>query len=86
MRKIVEDILDLNHHARNPEKETVAIEGMTKEVLKAYEVQRENRKLVLTIEGRMVFLLFFPVFFLPTFKNQTCLYSAFEIFNMQLTV
>jgi len=52
MRKIVEDILDLNHHARNPEKETVAIEGMTKEVLKAYEVQRENRKLVLTIEGR----------------------------------
>lgn len=49
--KIVEDILDLNHHARNPEKETVAIEGLTREVLKAYEVQLENRKLMLTIEG-----------------------------------
>lgn len=51
MRKIVEDILDLNHHARNPEKETVTIEGLTKEVLKAYEVQLENRKLMLTLEG-----------------------------------
>lgn len=51
MRKIVEDILDLNHHARNPEKETVAIEGLTKEVLKAYEVQMESRKLMLTAEG-----------------------------------
>lgn len=51
MRKIVEDILDLNHHARNPEKETVAIEGLTKEVLKAYEVQMESRKLMLTVEG-----------------------------------
>lgn len=51
MRKIVEDILDLNHHARNPEKETVTIEGLTKEVLKAYEVQLDNRKLMLTLEG-----------------------------------
>lgn len=51
MRKIVEDILDLNHHARNPEKETVTIEGLTKEVLKAYEVQIENCKLMLTITG-----------------------------------
>ena len=51
MRTIVEDILDLNHHVRNPEKETVTIEGLTKEVLKAYEVQMENRKLMLTVEG-----------------------------------
>lgn len=55
MRKIVEDILDLNHHARNPEKETVAIEGLAKEILKAYEVQIENRKLMLTIEGKKRF-------------------------------
>lgn len=52
MRKIVEDILDLNHHARNPEKEMLTIEGLTKEVLKAYEVQLENRKLMLTVEGK----------------------------------
>lgn len=51
MRKIVEDILELNHRARNPEREIIAVEGLTKEVLKAYEVQIENRKLMLTIKG-----------------------------------
>lgn len=56
MRKIVEDILALNHHAGNPEMELVAIDGLAGEAVKAYEVQLENRKLQLTIKGKKNFM------------------------------
>lgn len=55
MRRIVEDILDLNHRARNPEREMIAVEALVKEVLKAYEVQAENCKLTLTMVGEKNF-------------------------------
>lgn len=56
MRKIVEDILYLNYHAKNMEKEETKIEQLAEEVVKAYAVQIEAGKLQVSILGDAVIL------------------------------
>ena len=51
MRKIVEDILDLNHHAIHLEMEEVSIEELVKEGAAAYKVQMESKKQSLSVSG-----------------------------------
>ena len=51
MRKIVEDILDLNHHAVHLEKEEVSLEALVKERAAAYRVQMESKKQSLSVSG-----------------------------------
>ncbi|MCH5269437.1 MAG: HAMP domain-containing histidine kinase [Lachnospiraceae bacterium] len=51
MRKIVEDILDLNHHAIHLEKEEVSLEELVKEEAAAYRVQMESKKQSLSVSG-----------------------------------
>lgn len=51
MRKIVEDILDLNHHALHLEKEEVSLEELVKEGAAAYKVQMESKKQSLSVSG-----------------------------------
>lgn len=51
MRKIVEDILYLNYHAGHMQREPVSFKELTEELLKAYMVQLENKKLNLTVTG-----------------------------------
>lgn len=51
MRKIVEDILYLNYHAENMEKEELALEILAQELVRAYKVQIENKRLDVVIEG-----------------------------------
>ena len=52
MRKIVEDILYLNYHAENIQQEQVAVEVLAEELVKAYAVQTEDKKLQVQIEGK----------------------------------
>ena len=51
MRKIVEDILDLNRHAIHLEKEEVSLEALVKEGAAAYKVQMECKKQSLSFSG-----------------------------------
>ena len=51
MRKIVEDILDLNCHAIHLEKEEVSLEELVKEGAAAYKVQMESKKQSLSVSG-----------------------------------
>ena len=51
MRKIVEDILDLNHHAIHLEKGEVSLEELVKEGAATYKVQMESKKLSLSVSG-----------------------------------
>ena len=51
MRKIVEDILDLNHHAIHLEKEEVSLEELVKEGAAAYKVQMESKRQTLSVSG-----------------------------------
>ncbi|MDE7285666.1 MAG: HAMP domain-containing histidine kinase, partial [Lachnospiraceae bacterium] len=51
MRKIVEDILYLNYHADHMQMEAVSLKDLTEELLKAYTVQLEDKKLNLTVTG-----------------------------------
>ena len=51
MRKIVEDILDLNHHAIHLEKSEVSLEELVKEEAAAYKVQMESKKQSLSVSG-----------------------------------
>ena len=51
MRKIVEDILDLNHHAIHLEKEEVSLEELVREGAAAYKVQMESKKQSLSVFG-----------------------------------
>ena len=53
MRKIVEDILDLNHHAVHLEKEEVSLEALVKEGAAAYKVQMESKKQSLSVSGKI---------------------------------
>ena len=52
MRKIVEDILDLNHHAIHLEKEEVSLEELVREGAAAYKVQMESKKQTLFVSGQ----------------------------------
>ena len=54
MRKIVEDILYMNSRAENLMQEEVSVETLSKELVKSYSVQIENKQLQVTIEGRGV--------------------------------
>lgn len=54
MRKIVEDILYLNYHAENMQQEDVAVEVLAEELVRAYAVQAEDKKLQVQIEGKGV--------------------------------
>lgn len=56
MRKIVEDILYLNYHAGNMQQEDVAVEVLAEELVRAYAVQAEDKKLQVQIEGKGVVL------------------------------
>lgn len=51
MRKIVEDILYLNYHAENGQKETILVEDLVKELLKNYQVQVEKKGLQTILKG-----------------------------------
>lgn len=51
MRKIVEDILYLNYHAENMQKETLLIEDLLQEALRNYQVQIEDKELYVTLRG-----------------------------------
>ncbi|MDE7259597.1 MAG: HAMP domain-containing histidine kinase, partial [Lachnospiraceae bacterium] len=52
MRKLVEDILYLNYHTRNMHKEDVAVEVLAQELVRAYAVQAEDKKLQVIIDGK----------------------------------
>lgn len=52
MRKIVEDILSLNYRAEHLEMETVAVDGLVKDVIRSYEVQIEEKKLKVAVKGK----------------------------------
>ena len=54
MRKIVEDILDLSHHAVHLEKEEVSIEALVKDGAAAYRVQMESKKQSLSVSGEKI--------------------------------
>ena len=51
MRKIVEDILDLNHHAIHLDEEEVSLAELVREGAAAYKVQMESKKLTLSVSG-----------------------------------
>ena len=51
MQKIVEDILELNHHALHPEMEEVSLVELVKEGKEAYQVQMESKKQTLSLLG-----------------------------------
>ena len=51
MRKIVEDILDLSHHAIHLEKEEVSLKELVNEGAAAYKVQLESKKQYLSVSG-----------------------------------
>lgn len=51
MRKIVEDILYLNHYAKNMLKEPIDLRVLTEEVLSGYEVQIEDKELKVIQNG-----------------------------------
>ena len=52
MRKLVEDILYLNYHTGNMHKEDVEVEVLAQELVKAYAVQAEDKKLQVIIDGK----------------------------------
>lgn len=52
MRKIVEDILYLNYHAEDMRQEDVAVEVLAQELVRAYAVQAEDKKLQVIIDGK----------------------------------
>lgn len=52
MRQLVDDILYLNYRADNMQIEPVAVETVAEEVLRAYEVQAENKKIKITLKGQ----------------------------------
>lgn len=52
MRKIVEDILYLNYHAEDMRQEDVAVEVLAQELVRAYAVQAEDKKLQVIINGK----------------------------------
>lgn len=52
MRKIVEDILYLNYHAKDMQQEDVAVEVLAQELVRAYAVQAEDKKLQVIIDGK----------------------------------
>lgn len=54
MRKIVEDILYLNYHAEDMQQEDIAVEILAEELVRAYAVQAEDKKLQIMIEGKGV--------------------------------
>ena len=51
MRKIVEDILDLNHHAIHLEKEEVSLEELVNEGAAVYKAQMESKKQSISVFG-----------------------------------
>lgn len=51
MRKIVEDILYLNYHVENMQKETISIEDLLKELLKNYQIRTEEKRLHVVLKG-----------------------------------
>lgn len=51
MRKIVEDILSLNYRAKHLERETVDMGVLVKEIVSSYQVQTEEKQLVVVVEG-----------------------------------
>lgn len=51
MRKIVEDILYLNHCAEHLQKESVLLENLAKEVINCYQVQLTKKNLTLNLMG-----------------------------------
>lgn len=55
MKKIVEDILYLNYHMDHMEKEAIAAEPLVQELIGAYAVQIENKKLQVSIKGTGTF-------------------------------
>ena len=56
IRRLVDDILYLNDQAGNVQPEPVALEALAGEILKAYEVQIENKRLRVAMAGqRMAF-------------------------------
>ena len=56
MRKIVEDILDLNHHAIHLEKEEVSLDELAREGAAAYKVQMESKKQSLSVSGERILI------------------------------
>lgn len=57
IRRLVDDILYLNDQAGNVQPEPVALEALAGEILKAYEVQIENKRLRVAMAGqRMAFI------------------------------
>ena len=56
MRKIVEDILDLNHHAIHLEKEEVSLGELAREEAAAYKVQMESKKQSLSVSGEKILI------------------------------
>ena len=51
MRKIVEDILYLNYHAENMQKEELALEALVQELIRTYKVQADDKGLDVSIRG-----------------------------------
>lgn len=51
MGKMVEDILYLNHATENMEAETINMQAMLQEILSAYHIQIENKKLQVVLQG-----------------------------------
>jgi len=54
MRKIVEDILYLNYHAENLQREEVVVEALARELMGNYAVQTEDKGLRVTVVGNGV--------------------------------
>lgn len=52
MKKIVEDILYLNYHTEDMQQEDVAVEVLAQELVRAYAVQEEDKKLKVIIDGK----------------------------------
>ncbi len=57
MKKIVDDLLSLNHSYRELEKESFPLNCLLEECLSFYHIQLEEKELQLTLEGSSPFLL-----------------------------
>lgn len=51
MKNIIDDILSLNYHVQNMQKEKIEINMLAREIIKAYEVQIEDKKLEIELKG-----------------------------------
>lgn len=51
MRRIVEDILQLNYHVEHMQEEQTDLRALAKELVRAYAVQAEDKGLQVTVEG-----------------------------------